>query len=131
MQKLIFIVDDNDSNLTAAALALESEYRVLTMPTAEKMFQMLEKTKPDMILLDIEMPDISGLDAMKKLMGNPEWETIPILLLTSWNDEDVLSHALTLGAIDVVTKPILPSVLRNRVKNYISKWIVVNRTGVI
>jgi DNA-binding response OmpR family regulator len=119
MQKLIFIVDDNDANLTMAALVLEAEYRVLTMPSAVKMLSLLEKKRPDMILLDIEMPDMNGLDAIAELKKRSEWQNIPVLFLTGWDDDAVMSNALQLGALDFIHKPILPSVLLNRVKNYL------------
>jgi len=55
--KTIFAVDDSDSNLSLAKKALEEHYRILTMPSAAKMFALLEKITPDLILLDIEMPE--------------------------------------------------------------------------
>jgi PleD family two-component response regulator len=56
MQKIIFIVDDNATNLTVAENALAKQYRVIALSSAAKMFSALEKFKPDLILLDIEMP---------------------------------------------------------------------------
>jgi CheY-like chemotaxis protein len=61
-QKLIFIVDGNDDNLIAAASALDSEYRVMTMLTAEKMKSLLEKKRPAVIIADMQMPGIAGID---------------------------------------------------------------------
>jgi len=116
MQKLIFIVDDNDANLAFAASVLENEYRVLTMPSAQRMFLLLEKKRPDMILLDVEMPDMSGFDAIARLKANPEWEKIPVIFLTGWIDGKLLSDAQELGSIEVIPKPINPSVLLNCVK---------------
>jgi putative two-component system response regulator len=118
MQKLIFIVDDNDANLTMAAMVLEAEYKVLTIPSAVKMLSLLEKKIPDMILLDIEMPEMNGLDAIVELKKRSEWKDIPVLFLTGWNDDAVMSNALQLGALDFIHKPILSSILLNRVKNY-------------
>ena len=119
MQKLLFIVDDNDANLTVAALALEEEYRVLTMPSAEKMFSLLEKKCPQLILLDIEMPEMNGLEAIAGLKANPQWKDIPVIFLTGWVDEDLLSRALKLGAVEVIQKPIIPPALLNCVKKYV------------
>jgi len=119
MQKLVFVVDDNDANLTMSASALEAEYQVLTMPSALKMFTLLEKKQPDLILLDIEMPDMSGLEAIVKLKEHSKWNTIPVIFLTGQNDEKRLSEALSLGAIEIINKPIVPSTLLDRVKNCI------------
>ncbi len=120
MQKLIFIVDDNDANLTLAASALEDQYRVLTMPSAEKMFILLEKNRiPGLIFLDIEMPGMSGMDALRKLKENPAWSGIPVLFLTGHSDAAVVDKASDLGAAGVISKPIIASVLRERAARFL------------
>jgi len=118
-QKLIFIVDDNDANLTLAASILEEEYRVLTMPSAQKMFSLLEKKKADLILLDIEMPEMTGLEAIVLLKQNPALKDIPVLFLTGWSDEKLISDAKNAGALDVINKPIVRSALLDHVKNHL------------
>jgi len=118
MQKLIFIVDDSDANLTIAASALENEYRVLTMLSAQKMFALLEKKRPDLILLDIEMPQMSGFEAIAVLKENPELQSIPVVFATSWTDEKTTVEAEKWGA-PIMQKPIVPSILLNYVKKYI------------
>jgi len=119
MDKLIFIVDDNDANLTVAASALENDYRVLTMPSAEKMFLLLEKKKADLILLDIEMPEMTGIEAIAKLKETPQYSDIPVFFLTGWTDEKMLSDAKKTGVLEVIKKPINPSVLLDYVKKYL------------
>lgn len=116
MDKLVFIVDDNDSNLTMAALALEKECKVLTIPSAEKMFFILGKKQPDLILLDIEMPDMTGLEAYEKLKENPQWKDIPVIFLTGHEDETILAKAKESGARDVIQKPIVPGILLDCVR---------------
>jgi putative two-component system response regulator len=120
MDKLIFIVDDNDANLTKAASVLEKEFRVLTMPSAQKMFLLLGKKHPNLILLDVEMPEMSGVEAAVKLKENPEWKDIPVVFLTGWTDDKLISDAMKAGALDVVSKPIVPSVLIDSVKKFIN-----------
>ena len=93
MQKLIFIVDDNDANLIVAASALEGKYRVLTILSAKKMFSLLKKKILDLILLDVEMPEINGLEATARLKENCQWKDIPLLFLTGYCDEKLLSAA--------------------------------------
>ena len=119
MQKLVFIVDDNNSNLTMAASALEKDYRVLTMPSAIKMLSLLEKRLPDMILLDIEMPGMSGFEAIVKLKEHQQWKNIPVVFLTGHDDEATLSQAMELGALGVMQKPIKLSVLLDYVNKHI------------
>jgi len=118
MNKMIFVVDDNDANLTVAALALEADYRVLTMPSAERMFLLLEKKRPDLILLDIEMPEMNGFDAISKLKENENLKDIPVMFITGYIDDAVRSKAMGSGALDVLNKPIKPEALLNRIKDY-------------
>jgi len=119
MSKLIFIVDDTDSMLTLAASALEDEYRVLTMLSAEKMLFLLTKKRPDMILLDIEMPGMNGFEAITKLKENPEWKDIPVLFLTGYIDENVLTRASEAGALGVADKAGIATKLLARVREHI------------
>jgi len=119
-QKLIFIVDDSDSNLTKAASALESEYSVLTMPSAEKMFSLLEKTRPDLILLDVEMPEMSGFEAMKRLKSCDSHADIPVIFLTGLTDAINEANGIEIGAVDFIMKPFSEAVLIKRIKNHLN-----------
>jgi putative two-component system response regulator len=120
MDKLIFIVDDNDANLSMVAPMLENEFRVLTMPSAQKMFSLLEKKHPNLILLDIEMPEITGLEAIARLKANSKWKEIPVIFLTGWADEKLTAAAKSAGALDILQKPVISSLLLDSVKQYIS-----------
>ncbi|MCL2102390.1 MAG: response regulator [Fibromonadales bacterium] len=119
MQKLIFIVDDNDANLTIAASVLETKYQVLTMPSAEKMFLLLQKKRPDMILLDIEMLGMNGFEAMKLLKANNLYAQIPVIFLTGLVDVSNEAYGIELGAVDFIMKPFSAPVLLNRIKNHL------------
>ena len=118
--KTIFVIDDSDTNLSMAESVLEEQYRVMTMPSAEKMFSLLDKVVPDLILLDIEMPDMTGLEAYEKLKENPQWKDILVIFLTGHEEGAVLSKARESGAVDVIQKPIVASVLLNCVKKHCS-----------
>ncbi|MDR0442255.1 MAG: response regulator [Treponema sp.] len=117
--KMIFVVDDSDTNLTMAETALEDQYRVMTMPSAAKMFALLVKVKPDLILLDIEMPEMNGFDALKKLKANDSWADIPVMFLTGRTDADVEAQGFEIGAVDFVGKPFSAPVLLNRIKTHL------------
>ena len=119
MQKQVFIVDDNDANLTMEASVLEEYYRVFTIPSAERMFSLLGKKKADLILLDVEMPEMGGFEAIAKLKENPDWKEIPVVFVTGWCDEKLIAGAKKEGALDLITKPIMPSVLLESVKKII------------
>jgi len=120
MEKMIFVIDDNDANLTVAASALEDEYMVLTMPGAERMFKILEKKRPNLILLDIEMPEMDGFEALSKLKDNPEWDDIPVVFLTGRTDEGFEQKARNTKVLDIVKKPFTKENLLDTVKKYIS-----------
>jgi len=117
--KTIFVVDDSDTNLSMAEAVLEDQYRVMTMPSAQKMFAFLEKVIPDLILLDIEMPEMDGFDALKKLKSDSSWIAIPVMFLTGRNDAEVEARGFEMGAIDFITKPFSAPVLLNRIKTHL------------
>jgi len=118
--KTIFIVDDSDTNLAVAEEALEGHYRVMTIPSAKKMFSLLEKITPDLILLDIEMPDMDGMEALRRLKTNNLYIDIPVIFLTGHNDAAIEAYGFELGAVDFITKPFSSPVLLNRIKMHLS-----------
>jgi putative two-component system response regulator len=119
MQKTIFIVDDNAINLTVAEKALCSQYRVIALPSAERMFKALGKFEPDLILLDVQMPEISGFDAMKILKEDEKHANIPVIFLTSLTDSESEAFGIKLGAVDFILKPFSEPVLINRIRNHL------------
>ena len=119
MKKTIFLVDDNATNLTMAEEALVERYRVIALSSAAKMFKALEKFNPDLILLDVEMPEMSGFEAMKKLKKNEAHSQIPVIFLTGRTDDVSEAHGIELGAVDFIMKPFSKPVLINRLKNHL------------
>ena len=119
MQKLIFVVDDSDTNLALANDALREHYRVITLPSADKMFGMLKKVAPDLILLDIEMPGMNGFEALRILKATDIFMDIPVMFLTSRSDPSNEAYGIELGAVDFVSKPFSKPVLLNRMKYHL------------
>jgi len=117
MQKTIFVIDDNDTNLAAAREALKHHYRVMTLPSAARMFAMMEKLTPDLLLLDIEMPEMDGFEALSKLKESGS--VVPVIFLTSLIDAEVEVKGFQLGVIDFITKPFSAPVLINRIKTHL------------
>jgi len=117
--KTIFVVDDSDTNLSMAEAVLDDRYRVMTMPSAQKMFALLEKVTPDLILLDIEMPVMDGFEALEKLKADSSWIGIPVMFLTGRNDAEVEARGFEMGAVDFITKPFSAPVLLNRIKTHL------------
>jgi putative two-component system response regulator len=84
------------------------------------MFAILDKVTPDLILLDIDMPEMDGFEAIKLLKANKDYAGIPVIFLTGLTDAAHESHALELGAMDFISKPVSEPVLLNRIKNYLT-----------
>jgi len=118
--KTIFAVDDSDTNLAMAEEALEAHYRLMTMPSAAKMFTLLDKFTPDLILLDIEMPEMNGIEALQRLKCSPLYEEIPVIFLTGRTDSAIEAYGFELGAVDFITKPFSAPVLLNRIKTHLN-----------
>jgi len=113
--KTIFIVDDNNTNLLMAKEALDGAYRALAVPSAPKMFALMDKVMPDLILLDMEMPEMDGYTALTKLKENERTAKIPVIFLTAYTNDLLASQALEAGAVDFITKPFLKPTLLNHV----------------
>jgi len=99
--------------------ALEEHFRVLTLPSAIKMFSLLEKITPDLILLDIEMPEMNGFEAMEKLKASSSWNSIPVVFLTGTKNTDVEEKSSKLGVIDIITKPFSSESLLEQINSLI------------
>ena len=119
MQKTIFVVDDNDTNLAVAKNVLKEHYQVMTMPSAAKMFVMLEMVAPDLILLDIEMPEMDGFDVMRRMKTNESYSNIPVIFLTGKSDALSEIRGFQLGAVDFITKPFTAPIMLNRIKTHL------------
>ena len=111
-KKLVFLVDDSPVNLKIGNYFLAEKFSVATAPSAEKLFGLLENSHPSLILLDIDMPDIDGYEAIKILKSNPETKDIPVIFLTGMakNSEDE-EKGRALGAVDYILKPFDPPTL--------------------
>ncbi|MCL2087569.1 MAG: diguanylate cyclase [Oscillospiraceae bacterium] len=118
-QKIVFAVDDNTTNLTMAEEALKGHYRVISLSSAQQMFKALSKFMPDLILLDVEMPEMSGYEAIKRLKTSHLHSEIPVIFLTALSDDKNEAQGIELGAVDFITKPFSKSVLLNRIKNHL------------
>jgi len=113
---LIIMVDDNPANLRIGKNVMSEKYTVATAPSAEKLFSLLENNTPALIMLDVDMPEMNGYEAIKILKSNPKTANIPVIFLTARTEADAELAGLSLGAIDYITKPIQPPLLLKRVE---------------
>ena len=115
-KKLIFLVDDNPTNLRLGISVLEEKYDIATAPSADKLFNLLENNNPDLILLDIDMPEMNGLETIKILKSKQQTKDIPVIFLTARTESDDELEWLSLGAVDYITKPFQPPLLLKRIE---------------
>jgi len=113
----ILIVDDNELNLKLASKILEKEgYRTSTALNGKEALEYANKTPPDLIILDVMMPDIDGYQLCQKIRETPNLSHIPVIMLTALSSVDDRLKAFEVGADDFLSKPFVPAELRARVK---------------
>ncbi|MDR0527842.1 MAG: response regulator [Spirochaetaceae bacterium] len=117
---VIVLVDDNAVNLTIGKSILGDRYEVMTFDSAAALFKFLPSKQADLILLDIEMPQMNGYETIKKLKSEPKTSDIPVIFLTSKNDPGSELEGLSLGAVDYVSKPFSPPLLLKRIENHLA-----------
>lgn len=116
MSRRILVVDDDEMNLRMAEFILKQDgYEVLQAQSGMEGLLFLRDEKVDLILLDIEMPIMSGIQTFEIIKSNEELKNIPVMFLTAAADADTVIEAVKLGAIDYVTKPFMPQDLLERV----------------
>jgi len=119
-RKKIIAVDDSRENLTILKETLKGVYEVYTCPSAAKMFELLEHILPDLILLDVDMPQMSGYEAAKRLKDTVEYSQIPFMFLTFRDDIESEILGLELGAVDYLHKPFVTPLLLERIKKHVT-----------
>jgi CheY-like chemotaxis protein len=116
-QKVVLIVDDRADNLQLLFKYLkEAEYKVLVAQSGKIAIKILESIIPDLILLDIQMPEMNGFEVCHCLKNNPITKDIPIVFMTGFSETIDKIQAFNLGAVDYITKPIYPEELLARVQ---------------
>jgi len=120
-KKTILIVDDMEANQKILAASLKKLYNIEYASNGEEALKRLfEDITPDLILLDIEMPDMNGFEVLEKLKNSPRTKNIPIIFVTGHDDIKKEEHGLLIGAVDYITKPISPIIVKARVNTHIT-----------
>ena len=122
-RKRIIVVDDNPTNLTSCKNILKPFYEVFLVPSSEKMFELMERFLPDLILLDVEMPGINGYEAARMLKNNNDFKEVPIIFLTAKREAESEMEGLELGAVDYIMKPFVASILLRRIETHMSHTV--------
>jgi DNA-binding response OmpR family regulator len=115
----ILVVDDEPNCLEILAEIFKDEYRVLVAQNGAKALEICTSdTQPDLVLLDVMMPNMDGFEVTRRLREHPNSQHIPVIFITALASKDARIKGLDLGAVDVVTKPIDPDILKMRVRNF-------------
>ena len=111
----ILIVDDIPDNIQVLAGVLGADYEISFATSGMQALEMVDKYAPDLILLDVMMPDMDGFAVIQRLQENPATSEIPVIFVTAHQGNEAETMALEAGAVDFIPKPINPSVVRARV----------------
>jgi putative two-component system response regulator len=116
----ILLVDDNTASLQVLRETLDGlGYKLLIAKNGQSALEIVRKASPDLILLDIMMPDMDGYEVCRKLKAAASTQHIPVIFLTAMADAEDEAKGLSLGAVDYITKPINPELVRARVRNHL------------
>ena len=123
LKKSILVVDDDITTLTAIRKILEHNYNISLAKSASQAWEILNNTPVDLILLDVEMPMMSGLDFINYLQSNEVFTHIPIIFVTSHGTQDVLKKAMVSGAKSFIVKPVSEESLIEKIKSVLVKSV--------
>jgi diguanylate cyclase (GGDEF)-like protein len=115
----VLIVDDENPNIMALTHILGPEYTVYQVKNGQETVETAEKYLPDVILLDVIMPEIDGYSVIKELKNNEKTRDIPVIIVAGQKNVDDEEKGLALGASDYIIKPFSPAIVRMRVRNQI------------
>jgi putative two-component system response regulator len=116
----ILIVDDEPQNLAALRQILETDYALVFARSGTEALTAVDKHKPSLVLLDIQMPNLDGYGVCRALKARPETESIPVIFVTSLADTGNEAKGFAAGAVDYIVKPVSASVVRARVATHLS-----------
>src|SRR5678815_3062538 len=117
VHKTILVVEDDPNILNLVRLYLEKEgYSVVTAETGLDALSKVQEEHPQLVILDLMLPELDGLELCKRIRANPETSLLPVIMLTAKAEEADMVIGLELGADDYITKPFSPKALAARVK---------------
>ena len=118
----LLAVDDDPALLDGVRALLEPhEFRVVTLNDPLRFWQELDAIRPDLVLLDVDMPSVTGLELCRVLRNDPRWATVPVLVLTARRDTTSIEQIFAAGADDYLAKPVVGTELLTRVRNRVER----------
>lgn len=117
---LLLLVDDEATNLQVLRHILQEEYRLLFAKDGGKALEMAEREQPDLILLDVMMPGMTGYEVCEALKAQAHLQAVPVIFVTALVDVEDEARGFAVGAVDYITKPVSPPIVRARVRTHLS-----------
>ena len=118
--KTILIVDDEPNNLQLLRMVLKGHYNLMFANNGAKCLEIAEQRQPDLILLDVMMPDLTGYEVCQRLMKMPSTKNIPVIFVTAMGEAKSEAKGFDVGAVDYISKPISSAIVLRRVKTHLS-----------
>ena len=126
----VLIVDDEPGNIKILSNVLAGDYALSVATSGAQALQVAQVQMPDIVLLDMVMPEMDGIQVCEALKANEQTKDIPVIFVTSMSDTANEERGLDAGAVDYISKPISPPIVKARVKihiqNYLSKRFLAN-----
>lgn len=119
-KRTVLVVDDTPQNLVVMGEILMPHYIVRIANSGQRALELAElEPQPELILLDVMMPDVDGYEVIKNLIRNPATRDIPVIFVTAMDSQDDETYGLALGAVDYITKPVCPAIVLARVRTHL------------
>lgn len=123
MQATVLVVDDTPSNISVLSEILRGDYRVVAATSGEQALRIARgETPPDLILLDVMMPQMSGHEVCQRLKAESSTRKIPVIFVTAMNQVEDEAKGFALGAVDYITKPVSPPIVKARVRTHLALY---------
>ena len=123
----VLVVDDAPANLNLLAGLLNTSYRVRLAPSGPKALELAQKSPPDLVLLDVMMPDMDGYEVCRRLKADERTRHIPVIFLTAMQEPENEAMGFEVGAADFIHKPISPAIVQARVKTHLQNKTLQDR----
>lgn len=124
-ERTVLIIDDETANIKILSDHLKNDVKVIFATGGEEGISLAHQNHPDLVLLDIMMPEMDGYEVCKRLKANPKTKTIPIIFVTAMDHEEDQAAGLELGAVDYITKPFNPDIIKAKVISHIEQAAIL------
>ena len=115
----VLVVDDTVENIDVLRSILGDKYKIKVALNGEKALKITGKKPPDIILLDVMMPEMGGYEVCRRLKANENTQNIPVIFVTGHQDAEEIEKGMALGAVDYLSKPVDPELVKAKVEKYL------------